>query len=149
MTTYTSEIHGASATSATNRTVLQIKAVNRAVKITEWGISFNGVTSSDVPVQIQAMIQTTQATGTTATINKRKPYAGTADAVVKNTVTVEGTYGNVFESYYLTPNGGLLLMQYPEDGEIIVPATPSWFGLVVNPPTSTVSYSAWIGWEEI
>jgi hypothetical protein len=149
MTHYTAESSAIALDAATNLTVMQLLSNTRPIKVTEWSVSFDGATPADEPVLVQMMRQTTTAsTGAAVTPRKRIDYVSTAVTTVRTAPTSEPTSGDVLESYYLTPNGGLIVYQYPEGGEIIVPAGGR-LGIVCNAPTNAVNASVWMGWEEI
>lgn len=148
MTVYVAETHAEAISAATTKTVLQLSALTRAIKLTEWSLSFDGVTASDVPVQVRIQRQSTAATGSSVSATKRLVYGSNPTTVVLDSVSAEGTAVSDIESYYLTPNGGLLYMSYTEGSEIIVEPT-EFIGIVVNAPSSGVNASCWVGWEEV
>ncbi len=149
MTAHTAEGSAIGLVAATTKTVIQITSVTRPVKVTEWSISFDGATPADEPVLVEVLRQTTAGTGgTSVTPRKRVDYVSTATTTAKTGPSAEPTAGDVLETYYLTPNGGLLVIQYPEGGEIVVPASGR-LAIRATAPSNAVNAAAWVGWEEI
>lgn len=148
MSVYTTEISDVALVAATEQTILQIRAVTRSALITEWSVSFDGVTLGDTPCLVRLARSTTAATGTTGAANKRVSHAAAATTTVKHTVTVEPTLGDVLETFYVTPNGGLLVMQYPQDGQILVQAG-EYLSLIVESVDGGMNVAGWIGWTEV
>lgn len=148
MTHHTAEASAMALVAATTKTAMQLTSVTRPVKVTEWSVSFDGATPADLPVFVQVLRQTTTGTGTAVTPRKRVDHVSTATTTVRKNCTVEPTAGDLLESYYVTPNGGLYVMQYPEGGEIIIPAAGR-LGITCNAPSNAVNLSIWMGWEEI
>lgn len=144
---YVTEVTGTALTAATARTILQLAATTRNVCISEICVSFDGVTASDTPNKVRFVRQSGGATGTSGTVSKRDPSDSDAVTTVKKTVTVEPSTDEVLESFYLTPNGGLFLEQYPEDGRIVVPAG-EWFGVEVTSEDGGMNAGCWIAWSE-
>lgn len=106
---------------ATAETLIQVLAPSsNRLKIREWSVSFDGVTSSAVPVDVDLLRQTTAGTASASTPVKYDPDSPAAAATASVGFTAEPTAGDVLGSWQITPNGGLLVMQYPEGAEPIV-----------------------------
>lgn len=93
-----------------------IASANVGVHLVEWGISFDGVTASAVPVNVE-LCQGTQATAGTAgasptptQVRGRVTAVGVTAGVA---YTAEPTVLTPVKHWLLTPNGGLIIMQYP------------------------------------
>lgn len=110
-----------SVAAATAETLLQIVApTNARVAIKEWGISFNGVTAADAPVDVDIMRQTTAGTASAFTPLKFDPDAPAARSTALTLFTAEPTASDILMTYQVTPTGGLFVIQYPEGDEPIV-----------------------------
>lgn len=99
--------------------------------MTEFVISFDGVTASAIPVLVElcnydATTPGTKTTGTAAQVAGRISGTGTA---VYHTYTVEPTVLVVIYSWNVTPNGGLLDIMFPLGRE---PVTDIAKGLVLR-----------------
>lgn len=134
---------------ATAETLLHVGAGVR-VRLLEWGVSFDGVTASDVPVLVQVITQTTAGTGTTATPVPRDPAITlAAQSVARHSFSAEPTLGDILESHYVSPNGGLLVMQYPPGQEpVSAGGAAEYIGIRATAPTSAVNASVWFAFIE-
>lgn len=148
MATYTTAASAIALTAATAQTLIQLCANTRTVQLEEWSVSFDGTTSGDIPCLVQVVAQGAVGTGASPTAELRLSYASAANATVKQDLSSEPSVTATYESYYVTPNGGLLVMQYPEDGPIIVPASEQ-VALLVTSPDGGVNASAWMAWSEL
>lgn len=136
--------------SATSKTLLQIhNDVFGQARIIEWGISFDGISSTATPARVKLMKQTTGGTMT-------QRGAGTAydsnltssNASFRTGATAEPTYGAILEAHQVTPTGGLLVKQYPLGREIVLNSGER-LGLVVTAgPSSAASALCYVVFEE-
>ncbi len=101
---------------ATAETVVNaISATNDTLMCVEFGISFDGVTSSAVPVLVE-LCHSTQAgggTSSTATINQIRGATRTAGFTAQRQYTVEPTVLTVLKSWLIPAFNGSLVMQFP------------------------------------
>lgn len=135
--------------SAAWETLIQIVANTRTVRLSEWSVSFQGITTTDAPVLVQLVRYSTAGTsGASVTPGRRNLVASTADASVNQQFSAEPTVSEILESHYITPTGGLFVYQYPEDAEVLATAGER-LGLRVNPPTSSVDCAANFAWDEL
>lgn len=117
---------------ATAKSVVSVvSGANDDTTITEFVVSFDGVSASAVPVLVElcsydATSAGTRTTGTPGQIAGRISSTGTA---VYHTYTVEPTVLVVIYSWNVTPNGGLLDIMYPLGRE---PVTDIARGLVLR-----------------
>lgn len=107
---------------ATAKTVMNLIAgANQQAIITEFSISFDGVTASAVPVLVE-LCQSTQAgagtPGSTPTPTVIRGL-GTASATTGVAYSAEPTALTVIKQWLVTPNGGLLVIQSPLGRETI------------------------------
>ncbi len=117
---YTITTGGAVALSAaTAKTVLGVKShANFGVDLTKFRVGFDGVTASAVPVLIEVCYCTwgANAPGTNSTsVTPAQAYgrALTVGATAAKTWTTEPTTITVLEEFLLTPNGGVVLYDWP------------------------------------
>lgn len=110
---------GTSATAlvaATAKTLLNyISGANDAGLLTQFSASFDGVTASAVPVLVEPCFSTQGAAGTpgtspTPTLLRGKGAAGSTAGV---DYSAEPTTLTPYDHMLLTPNGGLLVIQFP------------------------------------
>lgn len=133
---------------ATVETLVQVTApATRRLQIMRWGISFNGVTATDVPVQVDLLRQTTAGTASAFTPLKIEEADPAALAAAARAFTAEPTPGDVIESHFVTPNGGLFVVQYGLDERPFVAASGR-IAIRANAPTSAVTADAFIVWQE-
>lgn len=101
---------------ATAKTLLNIIAgANDAPIPTQFSISFDGVTASAVPVNVEPSYSTQATAGTpgsspTPTLVRGKGAAGSTAGV---DYTAEPTVLTPFDHWLITPNGGLFVVQFP------------------------------------
>lgn len=85
--------------------------------IVEFGVSFNGVTATDAPALVELCQLTLGAAGTAggsppAGVQIRGRAGNTAPTVTHN-YTAEPTTVTPMKHWYVSPNGGLLVIQFP------------------------------------
>jgi hypothetical protein len=99
---------------ATAKTVLSVIAPAQfGVDLTKYRIGFDGVTASAVPVLVEIVSFTTDGTGTSGNVNQAYGRAITAGFTTKYNYTVEPTTATIVDHYTLTPNGGLIVYDFP------------------------------------
>lgn len=137
--------------SDTTKTLIQIhNDVFGTAKIIEWGISFDGISSTATPARVKLMRQTTG--GTMTQIGGGIKYDSnvtTSNASWRIAASSEPTgTTDLYELHQVTPTGGLLVKQYPLGRELTLNAGER-LGLVVTAgPSSAASALAYIVWEE-
>ncbi len=92
-----------------------INAANSLVRLTEFGVSFDGVDAAAVPVLVE-LGSSTQAGAGTATARTPLQVRGaprTVQATAAVVYTVEPTVITVLKEWLVRPDGGLLVMQFP------------------------------------
>lgn len=133
----------AGVTSGTSaKTLVQIvPGSNVTATVIEYRFSFNSATSADVPVLCEILRQTTAGTSSSLTLAALKESVSKAAvATALQTFTVEPTAGTILYSDYVTPVGGLYVIQFPLGRE--PDALTNRIGLrVTAPQTETVSGS--------
>lgn len=118
---YSARISGVATASAAAKTIVQVAAgATKRVKIKELGISFDGVDTTKTPVGVDLVRQTTAGTMTALTIVEQEEALEAAIATAQHTATAEPTTTDVLRSWYVSPAGGLLIMQFPLGDEPVV-----------------------------
>lgn len=134
---------------ATAETILQLRgATTVKAKIIEWGISFDGVSATEAPVQVRLLRQTTDGTATGASEVVWDADNPTANCTGFHSFTAEPTAGDVLAHYEIHPQGGSLVIQYPLGREPTLDnATTSRIAIEANAP-AVVNCTAYLVWEE-
>lgn len=147
MAVYTARVAAVSLTAATAKTLVQIvPGSNVTVRIIEVGISFDSTTSSEAPVAVDLMRQTTAGTSSSLTlVADQESNSKAAVATALQTFSAEPTAGNVLRTWHVTPVGGLLVIQFPLGRE--PDALTNRIALRANAP-STETVTAYITFEE-
>lgn len=132
------------------KTLLEVNQVaSRFLVLKQWSIEFDGVTASNVPVQVQLVIVTaTSAAGTGGTIVSMKNFQAAPAATSKTLPATEGTVG-VIEAHRVPPTSGLLI-QYPLGEEpSIIGAASTASGIAIRALAgAAVNASCTLQWEE-
>jgi len=137
--------------SDTTKTLIQLhNDVFGPIRVVEWGISFDGISSTATPARVKLMRQTTG--GTMTQIGGGIKYNSndtTSNASFRIGATAEPTgTTDLYELHQVTPTGGLLVKQYPLGREITLNSGER-LGLVVTAgPSSAASALGYIVWEE-
>jgi len=95
----------------------------RTLEVVRWGVSFSGVSPTDAPVVVDLYRPGSQA-GSQASGQpiKLNPNSDATTTQVWTTFDTEPTVGEIMESFYVTPYGGLFVMQYaPDERPIVIP----------------------------
>lgn len=148
-----SGLYGASSSSvslsaATVKTVINLTGISTSrAKIVAWGISFNGTTTSAVPVTVDFLRQVSAGTGTAINEPPFDTVYPTAGVAARANFSAEPSAGDILESYFIHPQGGILIKEYPPGREVILDDATVYIGIRVNAPAA-VSCIAWIQWEE-
>lgn len=136
---------------AASETLVQLRGVTTAKgRIVAWGASFDGVASTDAPIIVDLLFQTTDGTATGATEVALNPDEPAALITGFHSFSAEPTAGNIIESYEIHPQGGLIIREYPPGREpMITNATTSRIAVRATTATGvTANAVAWIQWEE-
>lgn len=117
---YSTNTEGAVAlAAATAKTILAMRAGSAfAIQLKSFTVAFDGVTSSAVPALIEVCNCTfaTNAPGTNSTSTTRDQRYGNrlSDGMTSGkNWTTEPTTLTPFDEFLLTPNGGLVVIQFP------------------------------------
>src|SRR5688572_30205052 len=94
---------------ATAETLVQLRGATAVkAKVVKWSVSFDGVSSTEAPVVVRLLRQTTDGTGTGATEVAWDPDNPTANITSFHSFSAEPTAGEVLETYEVHPQGGCL-----------------------------------------
>ena len=117
---------GASATALaanTAKTICNIISGAKGVTLVEFSVSFDGVTASAVPVLVELCSSTQAGAGTpgaSPTPAPVQPYGGEACLATAGVdYSAEPTTLTPLFHWLVTPNGGLLVIQYPLGREVM------------------------------
>jgi hypothetical protein len=129
-----------------------ISGANDAPLVTELGASFDGVTASATPAAVDLGFSTQATAGTpgsspTPTLIRGKGSAGSTSGVA---YSAEPTALTSFKMWFVTPNGGLLVIQFPLGREPVPDlsgGTNKGIYLRVN-TSATVNCLAYMEFEE-
>lgn len=137
---------------ATAKTVLAVvAAANAPVRMVEASVSFDGVDATKVPVLVE-FVQITMATAGTssaATVKQIRGATRTTQATGARAFTAEPTVVTALKPRLLTPNGGLIIVQFPlgREPESVISASTEAIGLRLTAPFA-VNVRADIEFEE-
>ena len=133
--------------------VISVVSGSKTLKIKEIGISFDGTDGTKTPIRVDWVRADTDGTGTAGTIRW--------EAVAIDDVLAESNYnysagnqptGNVEiqRSWYVTPAGGLWVMQFPLGEELLVwsGSAVGWLRATTVTGSGTPNCLAYISFEE-
>lgn len=131
-----------------------ISGNTKRVLIKEIGISFDGTDATKTPIRVDFVRAETDGTGTTGVIRREdESNAETPIATCKYsyaagaqpTVNVE-----MLRSWYVTPAGGLWVMQFPLGEELVIAGTTNvgWIRATTITASGTPSCLAYISFAE-
>lgn len=134
---YTAEVGAAVAlVAATAKTVLSVIAPAQfGVDLTKIRVGFDGVTASAIPVVVELVSYTTDGTGTAGTVNQAYGRSITPGFTTKYNYSVEPTSPTPIDRWTLTPNGGLVIYDFPL-GSTPDTAVSNLFGLRCTAPAA-------------
>ena len=135
---------------ATARTVVNvINAANKLIRLTDFQVSFDGVTATAVPVLVE-LCNSTQATAGTSsagTIRQLRGPTRTVGATAAVAYTAEPTVLTTLKSWWVRADGGLLIIQFPLGREPEQVTTADGLCIRCTAP-ATVNVRAGIEFEE-
>lgn len=144
MAKYVQSVASVALVGAAVQTLIQITANSgKRLRVTEVGISFDGVSASAVPALVDLLRQT-GGTGSSGSLLKMNEAEAAALASSKITFTVEPTAGDILRRWFVSPNGGLFVWQ--PAGELWVAAS-GLIALRANAPAN-VNCTAYVEIDE-
>jgi hypothetical protein len=131
---------------ATAKTVLAVTAPAQfGVDLKKLRVGFDGVTASAVPVLVELCYSTfaTAGTSTAGTVNQTYGRTIVAGFTTAYNYTAEPTVLTPFDRWTLTPNGGLVIYDYPL-GDTPDTAVSNGFALRLTAPAAVnVNATLW------
>ena len=110
-----------SCAAAADQTLVQVSAGVIPITLTEWGVSFDGITSTATPVHVKLQLQTDGGTMTQIGRGQKLNSALTGSlASYRINATSEPTDGAILSQHNVTPIGGLFEKQWPLGREIVI-----------------------------
>lgn len=132
---------------ATRETLLQlVTGATRRARILEIGVSFDGVSGTAEPVDVELCIQTTAGTASAVTPVNMDSAGPAAIATAQAQFTVEPTTTNILFNWMVHPQGGLFVVQWDVDQAPRL-AVSSRIALAAT-AAAIVNCSAYIRFEE-
>lgn len=119
---------------ATAKTVVQlVTGATRRAKITGLELGFTSTTSTDGPVLVQLMLQTTAGTMSALTPRVLDQSDPAAISTAQSNASAEPTASTVFYEWRITPIGGQLIRLWPFGFEFVMNVS-SKVGIVMTAP---------------
>ena len=148
MALYSMSVDGIALVAATAKSIAELgtPATDRA-RIVEWSVTFDGVTSTAVPVKVEVgRFSAAVTTATTFTIDKIDPADGAASVVAKHSTSTEGAGTADDVMNYRVPATGGLVMQYPLGREFVMAVSTFW--RIRCTAAAAVNVTFHVIWEE-
>lgn len=143
MSNYQIFVQDQALSSAAVQTLWQIRTgTTRRVFLREFSISFSGVSATEVPVKCEILRQTSSGTGSSFTPIRWDTSDPAAITTAATSFSGEPSASEILLPFRLTPNAGMLVMQYAPDVRIAVPVS-SFLGLrcTAGAAVSVTSYA--------
>lgn len=132
---------------STAKTMTQLSTPSTArAKIKYFVITFDGATSTAIPVTAEILLQTTAGTASALTPVAEDQTQPAALCTAQHTFTVEPTAGTVMFRFFVHPQGGMFTFQWPLGDEPRI-GVSSRIGLRVTAP-AIVNCTGWVTYEE-
>lgn len=141
----------ATLSASTTRTIVQILAGTQPLRVKELGVSFDGTDASLTPIQVDLVRQTS---GGTASATSQVPLEQQEIGPTSLTTyragfsSTEPTTTDVIRSWYVTPAGGLLVMQFPLGDEPVVGSAGRLAIRCITGSGTTPNVAAYIVFDE-
>lgn len=147
MSLYSVSVQDQSLSAAAVQTLWQLRSgATRYARIREWGVSFDGVNATNVPVKCELIRQTNNGTATPYTPIRWSTMDPAALTSAATAFSGEPASGELLTPFRVTPNGGILVMQYAFDSCPVLPIS-SQLGFRCTAP-ATVNATAYVVFEE-
>lgn len=148
-TLYIARVSAVALTASTTKTLLQlVTGATRQLVVKEFGISFDGVDATKIPIQVDLLRQTTAGTSAALTLVLNDTTQPAAISTALQTFTAEPTASDVDWSEYLTPAGGFDRVQFPLGEEIVVPVSARLGIRCIVPAGTACNATAYIRFAE-
>lgn len=144
---------------ATAKTIMYLKAASQyEPSLTELSVAFDGVTASAIPVLVELCFGTAATNSTPGTASTsftplwhRNGPVKTSSCTAANVCTSEPTVLVSHKQWLVTPNGGLLIVQFPlgrEPTGIITASTSGLMLAIRETAPATVNSRGYLEFEE-
>ena len=135
-------------TAASTKTLLELAAASTVrARLVQWSVSFDGVSATAEPIDIEIVRKSAGGTGTAETEVKFDPADGGPASSVISANTVEGTVGDILDAYSVHPQAGIVI-QYPMGREPVIPVSGVIAIRYITPAGVNPNAVATIIWEE-
>lgn len=126
MAHYSVNVTAEGVAAATVETLIQVVAgASKPFRLSRWGVSFNGATTTDQPVRVELLRLTSAGTSSALTPFRFDPTGEVSMAQGRTSHTAEPAPSDVLEVHYITPAGGNLVEVYspgyPDERPIVAP----------------------------
>lgn len=148
---YTVQTGSVALTAAATKTLLLLApGAQDELCLTEMAISFDGASAATaIRVDLYRVTTLGSPAGTGGVFVKRDPNNGTPAAAALTALTAEPTAVEILRSWFVAPNGGALVLQYPLGREPVGATNGSRLGLrAVTPAGVSPNAVAYIEFEE-
>lgn len=147
---YTITTEGLEGVTTATETILQLKGATASKgALVAWGISFSGIDPVGAPIQVDLLRQTTAGTNAGAAEVQLDADDAAPGITGFTSFSAEPTAGAVLEQYWIHPQGGNMVREYPPGREpMIAKAATDYLALRVVSPGAAVNVLAWMQWEE-
>lgn len=105
MAHYSINVTGEAIAASAVETVIQVVAGTKPVRLSRWGVGFNGVSVTDQPVRVELIRLTSAGTSSAFTPLKMDPTSEASLAAGRSAHTAEPAAGDVLVTTYITPTG--------------------------------------------
>lgn len=126
MAHFSINVTGEAVAASAVESILQVVASTKPVRVSRWGVSFNGVDVTDQPVRVELIRMTSDGTSSAFVPKKLDPNSEASLATARTAHTAEPTVGDVIEVHYVSPAGGNIVevysAGYPDERPIVAPA---------------------------
>ena len=112
---FTTEGIEALASGSAETILSMVNATGSIARLVEMGVSFDGITASDVPVVVELCLSSEATAGafSAATVRQLRGATRTAEAIGRHSYTAEPTVLTVVKEWSIRPDGGVLIIQFP------------------------------------
>lgn len=133
--------------------VISVISDTKSLKIKEIGISFDGTDGTKTPIRVDLVRADTDGTGTSGTVRSTDAGADAAQAASKYNYSAGSqptTNVEIQRSWYVSPAGGLWVVQFPLGDEIMVwsGGNVAWLRATTVTGSGTPNCLAYISFEE-
>jgi hypothetical protein len=141
----------ATLSASTTRTIVQLLSSTQPLRIKELGVSFDGTDASLTPIKVDLVRQTSGGTAsTTGGVPLEQQEIGPTSLTTYRAgfSSTEPTTTDVIRSWYVTPAGGLFVMQFPLGDEPVVGSSGRIALRCITGSSTTPNVAAYIVFDE-